>query len=413
MSYPNLLRHFLAIRKEQWLSPEELLKIQEKKLSKMLACASKTKFYSGMEKSPDPFSTIRSLPITRKPEIQKDPSAFLTCGRENLFEMRTSGSTGEPLRVYEGKGCLDYGIALRYMNLLEIGRRPQDLLAEISHKKHCRTFLQSVGVFRQRMLSIYDDEETNYGKLCRMKPDILGFYPSVLSSIARINLERGRLRLKSVFCGAEPLSETARKTISESFSCPVFNLYGTTEFGPVAWECPEEHSLHVNAGSVYLEILDGNGRPKKDGEGALAMTTLRNDAMPLLRYDIGDRASWGEECPCGRGLPVLKTLEGRADDLITLPSGRVRSALSVNLMDDLVCLKAFQIAQETESRFLFRYVPLGRDISPAQKNEIRQRLVKGCLGEEISVEFERAEKIQRGPGGKLSTVISRVPPKEI
>jgi phenylacetate-CoA ligase len=403
----RILSEFLSLRKEQWLSPEEIQEIQTKKLSQVLSWASETEFYSGISTS-DP---LHSLPLTKKSDIQDSLPAFIRKGTDmkSLNEMRTSGSTGEPLQVYEGHACSDYGIALVHMNLAETGLSPRDLLAEISHKKNKKPgLMQSLGLFRRNMLSIHDGEAKNFSRLCDLKPDVLGYYPSVVSLMAKMNFEKKQIKLKSVLCGAEPLSASARKTISESFSCPVFNMYGTTEFGPIGWECPEEHSMHVNATSAYVEIVDSNGRPKKSGEGRLAITTLRNDAMPLLRYDIGDCASWGKECSCGRGLPVLKSLKGRTDDVIVLPSGKVRSALSVNLMDDLLYLRAFQIIQESPGLFVFRYVPMESDITDMQKMEIDERLRRGCLGEEISVEFEQVQELKRPKSGKLSIVMSKV-----
>jgi phenylacetate-CoA ligase len=322
--------------------------------------------------------------------------------------MRTSGSSGEPLRVFENRDSCNYGIALRFMNLYELGRRPRDVLLEISHKKSHSIILQSLGLFRQRMLSIYDSEESNYGKLCRIRPDLFGFYPSVIAAMARMNMEKKHISLKSVFCGAEPLGQTARKTISESFSCSVFNQYGAEEFGTIAWECPEEHSLHINSNSLLLEIIGSNGKPKESGSGEVAITTLHNKAMPLLRYKIGDYGSLGGECPCGRGLPVLKTLEGRSNDFIVLPSGKKRTPVSIDIMYGIPGVISYQIVQERPDLFVFRHVPSNGPISESSRSEVLSRIRKATLGEKITVEFEEVGKIPKTANGKISTVISKV-----
>jgi phenylacetate-CoA ligase len=51
------------------------------------------------------------------------------------------------------------------------------------------------------------------------------------------------------------------------------------------------------------------------------VTPLHNFAMPLIRYAIGDYAEAGPPCACGRGLPVLARILGRARNLLTLPHG--------------------------------------------------------------------------------------------
>ena len=53
-------------------------------------------------------------------------------------------------------------------------------------------------------------------------------------------------------------------------------------------------------------------------------TGFFNPAMPLLRYDTGDLAVPLETpCPCGRALPAVREVQGRFDDLLVTPSGRV------------------------------------------------------------------------------------------
>jgi len=43
--------------------------------------------------------------------------------------------------------------------------------------------------------------------------------------------------------------------------------------------------------------------------------------MPLIRYEIGDLAEWGEPCDCGINLPVIKKVWGRTKHFITHPNG--------------------------------------------------------------------------------------------
>src|SRR5262249_57510260 len=79
----------------------------------------------------------------------------------------------------------------------------------------------------------------------------------------------------------------------------------------------------VQSENLLLEVLDERGRPCGPGEtGRVVVTTLHNFAMPLIRYAIGDYATVGPPCPCGRGLPVLTRIMGRARNMLTLPDGK-------------------------------------------------------------------------------------------
>ncbi|MEW6035125.1 MAG: hypothetical protein AB1529_00790 [Candidatus Micrarchaeota archaeon] len=411
-SFLKMLSDVLTFRREQWLSPAGLQELQGKKLARIIEAAKKTKFYSKRItlatskphsiSSPSPI--LSEIPITTKDDIRSAPQDFLT-KTASLHKASTSGSSGVPIDVYFDKNALSARAAGLAFAQTEFGRSPFDLFAEISDAEYSSLpHLASLGIFRKMHLSVFEDEEKNFALLQKAKPDILGWYPSIVGMMARLNEEAGNpVNLKSVFCGAEMLTKERRRLIGESFDCPVFNQYGSVEFGTIAFEC-KNHSLHVHP-NCLAEIVDSQGRPT-NGLGRLVITGLFNSAMPLLRYAVGDLAEWGK-CGCGRGLPVLGRLEGREDDLITLPSGKKRSARSINLLDDIREVKSYQIVQEKEGIFVFRYVP-AKGFDEKARKEIAKRIKRGCLGERITVEFEEANSIEKGRTGKISTVVSKV-----
>ena len=68
-----------------------------------------------------------------------------------------------------------------------------------------------------------------------------------------------------------------------------------------------------------MEIIDPDGdEPLPIGEiGELVYTTLRREAMPLLRYRSGDLACFiPEPCACGRTHRRISRIQGRKDDMI-------------------------------------------------------------------------------------------------
>jgi phenylacetate-CoA ligase len=197
-----------------------------------------------------------------------------------------------------------------------------------------------------------------------------------------------------------------RDAMCDIFSCDAFDIYGSTEFHCMGWECPQERRMHVASGASIIEIVDGKGRPSDSGE--LAITCLHNRAMPLLRYRIGDKARWGKECACGRQMPVLESIDGSQEDLLVLPSGRLRSATSIRPTVSLSLIKEFQIVQEQEDLFVFRYVPAKEPMTDAVRQELTKVIWDGCQGEPVKVEFEELEGIDRTKGGKLKMFVSKV-----
>ena len=89
----------------------------------------------------------------------------------------------------------------------------------------------------------------------------------------------------------------------------------------VAFECPEQNGMHIWEDYYIVEIVDPDTlEPVPDGEvGELVLTTLKREAMPLLRYRTRDltRILPGE-CPCGRHHLRLDRMKGRSDDMIIL-----------------------------------------------------------------------------------------------
>ena len=116
-----------------------------------------------------------------------------------------------------------------------------------------------------------------------------------------------------------------REFLEETFGGKVFNRYGCREISLLASECERHTGMHVNSDAVIVEIEPVAGMP--ENVGRVLVTDLLNRSMPLIRYEIGDFASWvdGPACPCGRSLPRIAQIEGRSTDFLRLPDGTLIS----------------------------------------------------------------------------------------
>jgi phenylacetate-CoA ligase len=125
-----------------------------------------------------------------------------------------------------------------------------------------------------------------------------------------------RLGIKRVLLSSDNICCSAVEAIENSWGCEVFEHYGMTEVGyGCAVDCHAHNGMHIREGNILVEIVDPETlRPVPDGElGEVVVTTLSNEAMPLIRYRTGDisRIIPGT-CRCGGTLKRLDRVRGHA-----------------------------------------------------------------------------------------------------
>ena len=130
-------------------------------------------------------------------------------------------------------------------------------------------------------------------------------------------------------------------------------------------------------------MLDDSGRPCAAGvTGNVVLTPLHNFAMPLLRYEIGDLATVGAgPCDCGRTLPVLEDIPGRANDLMMLPSGELRPPYyGYQAVMEVRAILQHQFVQTAPDHACFRLVvarPLTVLFYPTYSSHQQNRVIPG------------------------------------
>jgi len=126
--------------------------------------------------------------------------------------------------------------------------------------------------------------------------------------------------LKCGVFGAEPWSQEMRQRIEKQTGIKAYDIFGTSEIsGPLFTECTYQDGIHIWADQFLIEVIDPkSGEQLPDGErGELVVTTLVKEALPLIRYRIGDLTAINSEpCKCGRTHPRIMRILGRTDDMI-------------------------------------------------------------------------------------------------
>lgn len=305
--------------------------------------------------------------------------------REELINLRTSGSTGKYLNIYWDKADFNrsllplwiyrkkyYGIdaydrMCYFYTARNIGNEE-----ETSYKYRQQLGFSKTNLNMERMVEIYEEMK-------EFKPKWLNIQPSMAVLLCQC-IERYRLTgLDSVeyveFTG-EMLSDSVRDIVEQTFKCKTANQYGANETNSIAYECPYGN-MHILSHNAYVEIVDEENKPVDDGkEGAICISSITNRAMPFIRYKIGDRGTKKRvQCLCGNCNEVIDITAGRSNDWIIDENGeKVNTYVFVRAIDNIniLCegaIKQFQIVQCDSSRFVIKLV-IDEDISGEQIEEL-------------------------------------------
>jgi phenylacetate-CoA ligase len=360
---------------------------------------------------------LEKIPITTKERLRAAPLDQITARSIDLgacVEVTTSGSTGLPLRVIFSRRDFTRLNMGWLRPLLAWGIRPWHAMLEITgpHNIHAsRAWYQKLGIWRKRQVSVFRPVEEWVDLWNRLRPEVLYGYSGSLSLMAQWVLARGRRihRPKFVVGVSDLCLDSDRGQIRRAFGCELIDLYGAAETGCLAWQCRDCGNYHINGDALIVQICR-EGRPVSAGQsGQVIVTNLLSRAMPIIRYDLGDIGRLSARAPaCGRSLPLMEVIEGRADSILRMPSGRQLSPMFFyGVMKPVPGLAAWRIIQEEEGTLKILFVPAS-GAPPDLKSLIHGR-VEQALAEEIQVGVFQAEDLPPDPSGKVRAVISRMP----
>jgi phenylacetate-CoA ligase len=247
--------------------------------------------------------------------------------------------------------------------------------------------------------------------LRRENPGWLLAFPSNLRFLARHCRDHAIAvpGLRGCRTFGEMLTDDTRAAVRDAWGVEIADMYSAVEVGYIALQCPAAPHYHVQAESALVEVLDAEGRPCGPGAvGEVVVTSLHNFAMPLLRYAIGDLAEVGPPCPCGRGLPVLRRILGRAKDMVVLPSGERRVALFGGKgFAAIEALLQYQLVQTTRDA-LELHVVTRRPLAAAEEDRLRAT-IRSSLGHDFAIAFVYRDEIARSASGKYEDFRSELP----
>ncbi len=422
----------VAVRRQmettQWWPRERILELQATRLRAMLCAAAEVPYWR------DLFARLRfdpqavrgpedlvALPLLDKPTIRQHVDAMKHPQAVGLARFNTGGSSGEPLVFFIGKERVGHDVAAKWRATrwwgVDIGD-PEVVVwgspIELGSQDRIRALRDRL--MRTQLIPAFDmsaarlDEFVD--RIRQARPRMLFGYPSALSHIALHAERRGQrmsdLGIRVAFVTSERLYDEQRAAIQRVFGCPVANGYGGRDAGFIAHECPQG-GMHVTAEDIVVELLDRNGQPVPPGQpGEIVTTHLATRDFPFIRYRTGDVGVWDTAtCRCGRGLPMLKEIQGRATDFVIAQDGTVMHGLAlIYVLRDLPAVAGFRIVQESLSLTRVQVVP-GDGFSPDTEAAIRRGL-QARLGPGVTIELETVVQIAAERSGKHRYVISKV-----
>ena len=260
------------------------------------------------------------LPRLDKQSIQQNEEAFIVEGLDPryLWMEKTSGTTGSALRIYWPMSMLPKWWAITEVmirNVASVGQHiPRAMMGGrpiVPGSTMYPPYWRFNRRWRQLYLSSYHLSRTTVSDYVTGIRDhgsqwITG-YGSAIAALAECALEAGipPVPLRAVIVSGDTLLAGMRASIERFFQCQCFDSYGQCEGVSMAMECPHGR-MHIIPQVGILEILREDGSPCKPGEvGEMVATSLLNNAMPLVRYRLGDYAAWAEAqlCSCGNPQP--------------------------------------------------------------------------------------------------------------
>ncbi|AEE45615.1 AMP-dependent synthetase and ligase [Cellulomonas fimi ATCC 484] len=198
----------------------------------------------------------------------------------------------------------------------------------------------------------------------------------------------------AVVNGATDLPPAVRDAVARTWGCPVLDLYGLRETGPVAVSTDGAGHVVVPR-RVFVEVLGPDGRRLPDGErGEVVVTVDENPYLPLLRYRTGDTAALVRDA---RGT-VLVGLQGRAPVRFVAADGSASSSIDATQLLQAYGLAGWELVQDVAGDVRLTALPVtGLGADPVATARAAADAVERWLGRPVRLDVVH-DPAALGPG---------------
>lgn len=410
------------IKRDAW-SPEMMVEYRNKQLEKALEQASKTEYYAKLFSDMGAHWTelsssenFKKIPLTYKENVTQYPHQFMPRLKQKDDKLvSTSGTTGKSLTFPVSKHFDSEMWAVWWRYRYRFGIKLNTKCALFSStpivpyhekKRYWRLNLLS-NEYRFSGYHISEKTVVNYvNSLNKIRAPWIHGNTSAISLLAHLMISCNlslNYKVKYVTIGSENLQTWQSTTIKKAFGIKPVQHYGLMEGTSNISEC-NFGKLHVDEDFAFTEFVSD----EKSKSLLIVGTSFHNNAFSLIRYVTGDVANHEPSnitCPCGRPGRLIKNIDGRITDYITLPDGK-RIATLASPFHTTAGLSEAQIFQDKNGSLTVRYVP-----SPDWNNkniELIEHKLRERVGTQIRIFFKQVDFVERTPRGKVNLVISEL-----
>ncbi len=339
----NLLKYYFSTIYWDKASVDAVKRMQLKKFREIFEYARiNSKFYKNLyddagvlELKIESISDIEKIPVIDKYLLKKyDYQDILTRPITNKLNLHpTSGSTGEPFKIYQNK-FEDYTAHVRvfimlqtlgynpFRNITMITRYESDDKFKVEGDIRILSKLQKyLNLFQRHIISIYEEPAVIIKKVVQNKPFILWSTPSVLDMVANeLLMQNKRLDIPYVVLTSENIAPHQYKKFFSCISKNVIGLYGLMEAPSLAYDINNTGRLLTFPNTFFVEYLN---QQMHDGQstGTPVVTNLVNFTMPFIRYNTHDVSNMLDT----PGFPFKEIgyVRGRIDDILQFPDANL------------------------------------------------------------------------------------------
>lgn len=411
-------------KEAQWWSREKLVDYQNKKLRETVSISYKeVRFYKDLydahgvkvEKIKG-VEDLRLLPIINKSDLKK--SYPYNCTRKTDWPSSlyfTSGSSGQPFEVRVDNLTMSHARALMFLRAsfsgwdvgipslqtgMSLKRGLVKLLKDICLRVYYVSAFDLSDKMLDKYLSIIEKKKLKF---------VMGYPGSIYYLAKRAEVLGFNWKLDGVVSWGDNLYSHFRQKIERVFKCKVTDTYGCGEGIQVAAQCGSgDGGYHIFMPHVIVEVVDDNGSPVNRGDlGHIILTRLDPGVMPFIRYRVGDMGILSElkTCPCGRGLDMLSSIQGRDTDAVITPNGnRLIVHFFTGIFEYYPSIENFFIFQDKAGSISVEIVPCS-DFEISHWERIKNEILK--KGDpDLKMEMKIVNQTSNAFSGKRRFVLS-------
>jgi phenylacetate-CoA ligase len=417
-------------------SPERIAALRDRRVREIVHYAATTvphyqRLFAQLKLDPREIrgaDDLRLLPILDKSQVRADPRDFVSISPagQNAVRFMTSGTTGEPLEIWHDTASFLADVAYKERERMPIRsldgvpylyrtcslRNP--IGGFVSGRKHLQTRMLLPFFGRLLEPAMEQAVESTVEDINRFKPHVIAGHGMMIETFFK-DVHAAGLRLvrpRVVVYASEELTPWGRDLIERRFGLPLWTLYNATESFRIGFSCEASTGIHLHDDLCHVRILRPDGMDAAPGEsGETAITNLVNRATVLINYRLGDLASLSaKRCSCGRSLRMLESLDGRADDVIFLASGRTLPPRYIaSTCHNFEGVRQYIFIQHGLREFEVKLVPVDTSSADALAAQVVSKF-RGLLGEDARVRITICGEIPQPAHGKFRYVISHVKP---